>query len=314
MKFSIIIPIYNVEAYLRDCLDSVLSQTYTDWEAICVNDGSTDRSGAILTEYAATDNRIIVKEQPNRGLSSARNTGLNSANGDYILFLDSDDWLAPDALAILSKNIQNQDVICFSGQRYFDDEKRYAAADVLIAKTYDNGMAYYNENALLTRDFAFVCVVLRCYKRCFLEESALRFQVGLKHEDNLFTPQVCYYAKQVQIITDVLYFYRVRSRSIMTSRSLQNRKDMLFIANTLTNFFLYEKPQKTDLTIVCRALTHHYQAVFQDATPEDNKELLPLVDWSLYKAVSQTKLRHRLQYAAMRISPKVYRFLNSKTK
>ena len=93
MLFSIIIPVYNVEKYLRDCLDSVLAQTYPDWEAVCVNDGSTDGSSVILEEYSSKDSRFKVFNQANGGLSLARNTGLDEAKGDYILFLDSDDWL-----------------------------------------------------------------------------------------------------------------------------------------------------------------------------------------------------------------------------
>lgn len=86
MKFSIIIPVYNVEKYLRQCLDSVLAQTYPDWEAICVNDGSTDSSPAILKEYADKDKRIKVIHQSNMGVSGARNTGIRESQGDYLFF------------------------------------------------------------------------------------------------------------------------------------------------------------------------------------------------------------------------------------
>ena len=88
-RITIVIPVYNVELYLRECLDSVLNQTFTDWEAICVNDGSVDGSTAILEEYAAKDYRLKVVTQANAGLSAARNTGLRRAQGDYVLFLYS---------------------------------------------------------------------------------------------------------------------------------------------------------------------------------------------------------------------------------
>lgn len=96
--FSIIIPVYNVAPYLRECLDSVLAQTFTDWEAICVDDGSTDGSGSILDEYAAKDNRVVVLHVPNGGVSRARNSALAIANGEFIGFLDGDDLLAKDWL------------------------------------------------------------------------------------------------------------------------------------------------------------------------------------------------------------------------
>ena len=97
-KISIIIPVYKVEEYLPACLDSVLAQTFTDWEAICVNDGSPDNCGAILAEYAQKDSRIKVISQENQGVSVARNKALENAQGEYISFLDSDDELAPTFL------------------------------------------------------------------------------------------------------------------------------------------------------------------------------------------------------------------------
>ena len=92
-KISVIIPVYNVEKYLRECLDSLLNQTFKDIEIICVNDGSTDGSLNILNEYASKDSRFIIINQNNQGLSAARNNGLNVAKGDYVAFLDSDDYI-----------------------------------------------------------------------------------------------------------------------------------------------------------------------------------------------------------------------------
>ena len=101
--FSIIIPVYNVAPYLRECLDSVLAQTFTDWEAICVDDGSTDGSGAILDEYAAKDNRVVVIHRANEGVSKTRNVGMKSAKGEWMLYLDADDVLVKDGLEELYK-------------------------------------------------------------------------------------------------------------------------------------------------------------------------------------------------------------------
>ena len=100
--FSIIIPVYNVAQYLRECLDSVLAQTFGDWEAICVDDGSTDGSAAILDEYAAKDARFRVIHQENAGVSAARNAALDAAKGEFFLFLDGDDLLRNDALEMFA--------------------------------------------------------------------------------------------------------------------------------------------------------------------------------------------------------------------
>ncbi len=299
MLFSIIIPIYNVEKYLRDCLDSVLGQTCPDWEAICVNDGSTDESNAILEEYLEKDSRFKVINQDNRGLSSARNTGMDNAEGNYILFLDSDDWLGKNALEVLAGNMGGEDLICFSGRRYFENDYSFHPADSLSKKQYASGMDYYNDNALQHRDFAFVCVVLRAYRRQFLLENVLRFKEGIYHEDNLFTPLACFYARKVRMIDESLYNYRVRESSITTTDNPQRLKDLMETANELAAFFIPKKG--FDKTIVYRAITHYYQAALTKAPKERREDLRRLCDWKKYYIVSRTKTRHQLNFLKSKI-------------
>ena len=118
---SIIIPVYNVEKYLRRCLDSVLNQTFTDWEAICVNDGSPDNSAAILDEYASKDARFKVVTKPNGGLSDARNAGMKIATGDFILYLDSDDFIHPQTMEIAYSLAMRDksDIVSFTYDRIY---------------------------------------------------------------------------------------------------------------------------------------------------------------------------------------------------
>lgn len=294
LKFSIIIPVYNVERFLHDCLESVERQTFGNWEAVCVNDGSTDDSAAILEEFAERDPRFMVVAQPNGGLSSARNTGIKAATGDYVLFLDSDDWLEDDALEVLAHQLNGEDMLCFSGRRFFEETQTFNSADQLEEKTFGSGMDYYDENALLHRDFAFVCVVLRVYKRAFLTINDLRFKEGIYHEDNLFTPIACYHAQKVKQINACLYNYRVRSSSITTTANAKRLSDLMGIANELAAFFVLN--EGFDKTVVYRAITHHFQVVFQNANKTVRKELRDLCDWNLYWKVSRTKPRHRMNY------------------
>ena len=118
---SVIIPIYNVEKYLRRCLDSVLNQTFSDWEAICVNDGSPDGSAAILSEYAARDARFKIVNKPNGGLSDARNAGMAVATGDYVLYLDSDDFIHPQTMEITHYMAMRDgsDIVSFTYDRIY---------------------------------------------------------------------------------------------------------------------------------------------------------------------------------------------------
>ena len=297
MRFSIIIPVYNVEPYLKECLDSVHNQTYSDWEAVCVNDGSTDGSLSILENYARHDNRFKVISQPNSGLSAARNTGINATQGDYILFLDSDDWLESNTLEILHNNLDGEDLICFGGWRG-DLE------DCPDAAQYPTGWDYYNACVFRDQKFPFVCVVLRCYHRSMLEANKLRFREGILHEDNHFTPRVCLACGAVKILNTSFYHYRVRPGSIMTTRSLRSRQDMIRIANDLAALFIQHND--IDHSIVYRALTQHYQAAFIGTTRQETRQLRPLVDWQLYHTVSRTRPRHRLNYTLLHFMPALF--------
>lgn len=299
MMFSIIIPVYNVERYLEACLDSVLGQSFQDWEAICVNDGSTDRSTAILKDFAEKDDRIKVIDQPNAGTAKARNTGLRAAQGDYIFFLDSDDWLELDSLRIIADHLNGEDVLCFSGKRFFESSGVFNQADLLLEKARQKGMDYYNENALLPRDFAFVCVVLRVYSRPFLMRNGLFFDDDISYEDNLWIPKVFYYAQTVSAIPDVLYLYRIRKGSKMQEVSLTRKMDMLKVANRLAAFFIPK--QGFDKTTVYRAITHHFQSALNSATKTERKDLGHICEWKSYWIVSLTKPRHIVNYCVNRI-------------
>ena len=308
MRFSVIIPVYNVEPYLRECLDSMLQQTCPDWEAVCVDDGSTDGSAGILAEYASRDSRFCIVTQSNGGLSAARNTGLDHAQGDYILFLDSDDWLENKALesintqlSILNSQFQI-DMLCFGGWRGEQEERPTPAA-------YPTGWDYYNHQALAHHDFPFVCVVLRCYRRQFLEQNGLRFREGILHEDNHFTPRVCLAAQRVAVIANPLYHYRIREGSIMTTRGLKNKESLITIGNELSELFANETG--IDRTVVYRALSQYYQVAFTCNTKEEDRRLKQLIDWNCYYRVSRTKLRHYRNYLTIKISPILFRFINN---
>ncbi|MBQ0126416.1 MAG: glycosyltransferase [Bacteroidales bacterium] len=307
MLISVIIPVYNVERYLPQCLDSILAQTYQVFEVICINDGSTDDSLQVLEEYAAKDSRIKVVSQTNAGLSAARNAGLSVASGDYVFFLDSDDWIEQNALEILASSIVGQDMICFNGRRYLEETGEFENADELTTEQIISGWEYYNKYSLQPRNFAFVCVVLRLYSREFLLKNNLKFAEGIYHEDNRFTPLACYYAQKVSVINDVLYNYRVRPSSITTTVNVKRQKDLILTANFLSKFFVSK--QIPDKNVIYRALTHHYQSAFLKSDRNTDRELVKLVDWKLYYTVARTKLRHRLQFAAMRLSPSLFRLL-----
>ena len=155
-------------------------------------------------------------------------------------------------------------------------------------------MDYYKENALLRRDFAFVCVVLRVYNRDFLIRNSLFFDDDISYEDNLWAPITLYHAQTVSIIPDVLYIYRIREGSKMQEVSINRKMDMLKVANRLAAFFIPKKG--FDKTVVYRAITHHFQVVFAGLSRTDSKKMSRVCDWNSYERVSRTKPRHRVNY------------------
>lgn len=130
---SVIVPVYNVERYLRRCVDSILHQTYQDLEILLVDDGSTDASGAICDEYAAQEERVTAVHQKNGGLSAARNTGLERAQGTYLCFVDSDDFLDSRMLETLCRDLQEQNAdVAVVGFRMFEREEELAPAELAV--------------------------------------------------------------------------------------------------------------------------------------------------------------------------------------
>ena len=303
MKFSIIIPVYNVEKYLEQCLNSVLNQTFTDYEVICVNDGSTDGSLDILRSFAKKDARIQIINQKNGGLSDARNAGIQAAKGDYIFLIDSDDWITENALEVLSKNTENQDFIAFNGERFFEDGK-IEIPDKGISEPQLTGWEYYNKYVHQGRNFHFVCVVLRLYRREFLIENKLFFKKGIYHEDNLFTPICCYYAENIKIIPDILYIYRIREGSITQTPNQKRIYDIVNSANDLAEFFI---PKNIDKIAIYREIARMYFSVFvppKNIVPD--KEMRKQINWDYFKTVAQYP-RHRIIYRCLKINTFLFR-------
>jgi len=307
IKFSIIIPVYNVAPYLKQCIDSILSQTYCCFETIFVNDGSTDGSMAILEEYQRKYPQITIISQANKGLSAARNAGIQAAKGDYIFFLDSDDWIEPDTLKILAEKQRGEDMVCFNGRRYFEDGST-EKPDSGIEEIQLSGWEYYNKYALVSRKFHFVCTVLRLYRREYLLENKLFFEEGIYHEDNLFTPLACYYAQTVKVIPYCLYIYRIRKGSITQTLNVQRLFDMITVANKLSEFFI--PIRDIDKRQLYREIAGEYFGAFTSDIVKlyGNKdaEIKKQINWESFKELSIYP-RHRRIYVLLKIQPILFR-------
>lgn len=233
MRFSIIVPVYNVESYLAECLDSIVNQTYQDYEIICINDASTDSSYEKMLFYAERYPQIkTVNNECNRGLSFCRNVGMDLAKGEYILFVDSDDMLYPDALSILDRAVAQNSVemVCFGFT--LQNESRGAkerGSEGLKADWHQGiqtGQKWFME--MSQKDAFCWCACTRLCKRDFLTEQKLKFYEGIVHEDVLHTFQCALKASTVICIKENIYIYRKREGSITSSMS-ERRLDSLII-------------------------------------------------------------------------------------
>lgn len=212
-KVSIIIPVYNVERFLKICLESIINQTYSNIEIIVVNDGSPDSSAEIIEEFLELDNRIIVVNKENGGLSDARNAGLRVATGDYILFVDSDDWIEKNMVAdMMSAMLNNQVdlVICDFYHVLTSGKQR------------ENGLGKYkniviNRQELVKLSLRDKEITNHVWRRLYKKEniSAEIFPKGLNFEDLYTTPEFIYHCENIFIINKPLYYYRENPNGIV---------------------------------------------------------------------------------------------------
>lgn len=286
--FSIIIPVYNVQAYIRDCLNSVFAQTYINYEVICVNDGSTDDSLHILQEYQDKHNNLVIIDSPNGGTASARNLGIKAAKGEYLWFVDSDDWIELNSLEVIFRIIKNGnlDILCFNGKLKYEKDGS-EKQDKGFKETRLSGWDYYCKYALKPSLFHFVCVVLRVYRREFIIENDLYFQTGILHEDNLWIPFVMHKAKSVEVIPDSLYIYRIWEGSKMQNMSIKQIQDIFKVNNVLLYYFVDQRciNKKT----VYRMMTITYVDTFNmlhDMQYEDKMEQFYFdVPWPVFREI-----------------------------
>lgn len=216
-KISIIVPIYKAESYLHRCIDSILSQTFTDWELLLVDDGSPDKSGEICDEYANKDVRIKVFHKENGGVSSARNFGLNYVKGEYITFIDADDWIDNQNLfncnAIIEAN--NLDILQYSWKRIDDDK------NVLQVRTINTEVLEL-QNYMSKGNFN-VCVGGSCIKSSIIKENNIRFDEKLKlAEDQIFILLAMTKSHRLKATSTVYYNYYFNKNSATNNTKLED--------------------------------------------------------------------------------------------
>ena len=239
-RVTIALPVYNVEKYIRECLDSVINQTMKDIEIICVNDASEDRSMDIVREYAEKDSRFVIINKAHEGLSVSRNISIDAARGEYIYFLDCDDYIASNTLELLYSTASSHDldILYFDGLAVFEKESfktQQMYETVYIKKCPRSGVLTGQQ--LLTH-FTIknykphMC--MQFFKLKFLRDTGIRCHPGIIHQDELFTSMSIAVADRVQYIKDILYYRRLRANSTITA--LDRKLSFYSIMTVITEF------------------------------------------------------------------------------
>ena len=244
MKVSVIIPVYNVENYVAECLESVCDQTLRDIEIICINDAATDGSREVVRKFAESDPRIrLYDNEKNLGLASTRNRGLESARGEYIYFLDSDDMIEKTSLEELYSAAESDrlDAAVFAARFIYEDESlrpnfshnpavfKGEYPDVMSGRQlYKKWMAIWDWMPSQPRYF---------YRRSFLKDNNIRFIDGMLHEDETFAFEVLMNAERMRVIPKEYFIRRFRTSSIMSSTpTMKNVEGCILILDCLDSF------------------------------------------------------------------------------
>lgn len=235
-KVSIIVPVYNVEKYLRKCLNSLINQTLKEIEIICINDGSTDKSLEILEEYKNRDSRIILLNQENSGQSIARNNGIKKATGEYLGFVDPDDWVDLDYYEKLynAASTNNTD-IAVGGIVRVTGFKKKKFLNFKKETITDNTNLKFELCDVPEKSY----VWNKIYKTEKLKEIGLEFEKGIFYEDCIFTPQALFYLGKIVTVPNIYYYYLRRGNSTVKQRSEKANTDNVY-AHKKANDFIKE--------------------------------------------------------------------------
>lgn len=237
MLFSVIVPVYNVEKYLKECVDSILSQTFEDFELILVNDGSKDNSGVICDEYAEKDSRVKVIHKENGGQSTARNIGVEVAQGEYAIFIDSDDLFCDNHFFedLKNKTTDNTDIVVFRYCKYYEDGRTDDCGINLSDIDSSNKADFLRE--LVCRDAFFCSCWSKCTRMSILKDNNIEFDTSLSCEDMDWYYNVVSKAETFEVIDKPYVYYRQRENSVTSSFKKKSITDYIYTIDKWSSEF-----------------------------------------------------------------------------
>lgn len=296
---TIIIPVYKVEEYLHTCVNSVLSQSYTNWEAILVDDGSPDGCGAICDEYAQKDSRFRVIHKPNGGSSSARNAALEVMCGEYVTFLDSDDFWHVDYLSRMMHYVKKEKADIVQCSSVWGKETSFPLIDEK-----ENAVAYDN-HSVFTSEATKIIMWGKLYKVSLFK--GLRMPEGIINEDDWFTWKLYYRAKTIIVMNTALYYYTINPQSVMGTN--KKKPDMNYFGAYKERINFFRERGERDLEDMshlqfCKSLLLLYSN--EMIMPEQRFEIMELFrnSWNEIKHSSVISNKYKIMFFCFAISPK----------
>lgn len=305
---SVIVPVYKVEPYLRQCVDSILGQTFRNFELILVDDGSPDGCPAICDEYAQHDSRVRVIHKENGGLSSARNAGLDVARGEYIAFVDSDDWIDPNYLEHLLFALQSDhaDMAMCSVEKFWDNPQRIE--QYLLSREL---LSHDSAISLMTMGIWYHMIACnKLYRKPLF--SDIRFPVGYLHEDEAVIHRILAKCQLVAIVKEPVYHYRQNANSIMHQSFQIQKSDKLSALSDRIVLAFHKKWSEVFSVTSSKYVMMFFDMYFCFPKADDNIIYFLRMEDSLKKALPyilrspSVSLRHKIYLTVIRINPQVY--------
>lgn len=296
-KISVIIPVYNVSLFLRECLDSIVNQTLKEFEVICINDGSTDNSLEILNEYASKDNRFIIISQENQGQGIARNKGINLASGEYIVFVDPDDFIETNALEIIYDKFKqtNVDVIQFDYETC-KENGRFNKQEIFnkqVKRCFNYSIKdneIYNWRKIPKKNLQDMWMAIwnKAYKTDFIKNNNIKLAPNKHGEDHIFSISANLLANKILYLNKSLYHYRNRLGSAVNKTSNDNFcmfENIDLVRNFLTKYNLLDEYKSSLDDYILTVLCWHYASIPIESVDKYLnmcRELLNSKDYNLF--------------------------------
>ena len=292
MFFSVIVPVYNVEKYLKECVDSILNQTFTDFELILVDDGSTDSSPKLCDEYAINDSRVKVIHNQNGGASVARNTGMKAAQGKYLINIDSDDYfLSDDVFEKLYNNSNDKDIVLFKYQKFFDDENRFEKCSFSYSMVSENDSFVESVDKLVKADAFFGMAWMKTIKRDIIAENNIYFEEGIVAEDIDWNYELYCHAESLVAIDEAFIAYRQRANSVTSAPKIKSLTSLLYIIEKWAGI-INDIPDEVLKTALLGSLSKHYSNTLiaytriKDPQKKEYKKKMKEFSWLLKYGLS----------------------------